>query len=213
MTWPRDVHADNPLIVWLHDSRRWVEYQAKDENNLSANVLLYSLDSAIPKRVPDNFNVSSSSGPEFTGMWFTTLGITAADTGILADVSAAGGIDVHRFGLQGGAQSQTQATINLPPMTQIRECAPSPDGKQFAWLFCTTHAAPRLNAILRLLPHQRTYYTTAVWVSQVDGGGLRQITSDVDIAFGGGPYYVHWTPDGAQICYWSQKTLWTVPAS
>ena len=202
VTWPRDGSVAFPKIAWMRDNRHWLEIQNGDElrqaTGFKARVLFYSLDKpgvkTLPLQVPD----------WVSGCWFTPK-----EHLIVASlVGGAGTDDVYDFAFP-APQPVRKITLSLPA-TDVTDCALSPAGKQFAWQLYKVHLSPRANLAERavaLLLRRRTTYTHSIWVSDLDGGNLRQITPETERA---GPAYIHWTPDGKNVGYRYDDALWTV---
>lgn len=204
VTWPRDGAVAFPKIAWMQDNRHWLEVQNGEElrqaTGFKARVLFYSLDKpgvkTLPLQVPD----------WVSGCWFTPKGHLV----VASLVGGAGTDDVYDFAFP-APQPVRKVTLSLPA-TDVTECALSPQGDRFAWQLYKVHLSPRANLAERavsLLLRRQTAYTHSIWVSDLDGGNLRQITPETERA---GPAYIHWTPDGKSIGYRYSDALWIVPA-
>ncbi len=202
ITWPC-VGSDGK-IAWMQDSKHWIQIPSDEgvwrSSATPTPTRFYSLDTATVKTIP-----------LFLPSWVSGCWFTPKNHLIVASlVGGAGTDDVYDFVLP-SPQPVRKVTLSLPA-TDITECALSPKGNQFAWQLYKVHLWPRANLAERamsLLFHRRTSYTRSVWVSDFDGGHLRQVTSETERV---GPTYIHWTPDSKRIGFRYQNALWTVPA-
>ena len=204
VTWPRDGSVSFPKIAWMQDNRHWLEIQNGEElrqaTGFKARVLFYSLNKpgvrTLPLQVPN----------WVSGCWFTPQGHLI----VASLVGGAGTNDVYDFAFP-DPQPVRKITLSLPA-TDVTECALSAKGGQFAWQLYKVHLTPRANLAERaasLLLRRQAAYTHSVWVSDLDGSNLRQLTPETERV---GPSYIHWTPDGQSVGYRYDDALWTVPA-
>lgn len=91
--------------------------------------------------------------------------------------------------------------VHLP--AEAQEVAVSPQGDRAAWLLMSKRSSSRFAP------------TTSLWVSGLDGTGLREIGSvrwDARSRTGDVPSQVHWLPRGKRVSFVYGGSLWTVPA-
>lgn len=198
--------VDAPSFAWMPDSRHWVEADcdvAAIGHRTRINV--YGLDTPTVKSYTVPWPVLGAHlffAPNGDGLLFS-LAMGAAP------------IQLFHFRLQSTPRLIGTTTYQLPAI-YAPECAVSPSGNQVAWVLYRVRLSPRRNLAERAaawLTHTQTEYARSVWVSGLDGSGLRQVVPDAFDSPGWSVGNIQWTPDGRHLCIRHDDALWTVPVA
>ena len=204
---PRPINEEQTTVAWEPGNKRWVEAEGSFSTpDDQTHLIVYSLDTPQEQDLTTNWqslNSTLSFAPNGDGLLFS-LGGGAAP------------VMLDRFHLGPGVTFLSSTNYALHA-TYANGCAPAPAADRVAWLLYSAHSPPRRSGIekaMSFLDGAKTRYTRSVWVSRMDGGGLRQIVPDADL---GSPGWsmgnIQWTPDGRRLCLSYDNALWTVPVA
>src|SRR5262249_25318985 len=101
----------------------------------------------------------------------------------------------------------------VPPNADIEEIALSPQGDRLAWKTNTWNDwRSALSAFTSGQPQGRNIIY-AIWVSRLDGSGMRELGSERLTTAGGSPIeHLRWLPDGKSVSFVYNNALYTIPA-
>lgn len=192
VTWPV-VMGSEMEILWLPDSRRWVEFRATLRG---IRTRLHTLDG------------KDTNGPALNGPCAWPLGVTPNGSVInLEQMSPRPTLMLYP--LHGSISSSQNATVPLPASARIVEAEPSPDGGHMAYLTASSLKAPLKSLLQSLFPSlDRTPHPRqTLWIARADGSGLREVGVEDTARIAG----LQWTPDGKRLSFFADDILRLLP--
>jgi hypothetical protein len=208
-------------ILWLGDSRHWVEFRRDREGQRYITTEIGSLDRAPqePETLPivagSPFNSSEDADVTYAKA-LSLARLILPETRWKQDPIHT--TRIFELSPSRAAMSICEHTIDLP--REAKGVLPyfSPSGDRIAWVFDYTRPAPWQAWFRRFLPFTPDgRQEESLWVSRADGTQMREIgcvrnthTEDEedDDEIGA----VEWTPDGKQIGFLYKRVFYTVPA-
>lgn len=196
--WKAATNASS-YVLWLVDSRRWVEFSRPASNGFvqgaTTQPIIHSIDGPDRKTaaIPDILN------------WPIGVGLS---THVL-DARNGLQMELWEYDLDAASPKPVKHPVPFASGVNIQEVEGSPDGKWVAYLVTESQTSFFARVFGKYLPlfAQKSDPTVSLWVSRTDGSELRRLGFETAKEAAG----VQWSPDGKRLGLFLNDGFYLVP--
>jgi hypothetical protein len=192
-----------PSVAWLPNSQGWVEINGAIG---ASSLIVHPGNGAISISVPL---------PPGLGMQ-RILGVTPKNEALISRQRGAVVDEFLAVNLAASPPTVKNLQFTVPPYADVEEIVLSPQGNRLAWKTNTWNdLRSALSGMMSGLMGKGQRGSTksyALWVSGLDGSGMRRLGYELVPASDGSLEHVRWLPDGKSVSFVYKNGFYTIPA-